>query len=100
MVNQNLSKYDNSNNTESDNSLINNQNNLNIPDTEKNLADLTLGQYFSNMKKEINGVVTDISNKQNIPQTLFKNHRLFYIGILLVVIFIVYLFIVNLARCS
>jgi len=58
---------------------------------------LSIGQIFINMKDAIFGICTDLSSDQPITtDILLKNNRLFYVGLLMVIIYLLYLLFSNL----
>lgn len=66
---------------------------------QQSLTKLTVEQYLINMKNTIFGIIDDIKLHKFNKKIFAKNDRLFYIGLFLVIIFIVYLFIMNFATC-
>uniref|UniRef100_A0A6C0LS75 Uncharacterized protein n=1 Tax=viral metagenome TaxID=1070528 RepID=A0A6C0LS75_9ZZZZ len=65
-----------------------------------NLHQLSIGQHLINIKDTFFGLIKDLENEPLSTNTLLKNNRLFYIGLLFVIIFILYLIINNLLITS
>lgn len=60
------------------------------------IMNLTIGQHLINMKNNIFGIYKDLA-AHNVNKSIFtKDNRLFYIGFFLIVIFILYLILLNL----
>ncbi|XWV24919.1 putative ORFan [Tupanvirus deep ocean] len=66
---------------------------------QPSITQLTVGQYLINMKNAIFGIGTDLASQGFHIDIFTKDNRLFYLGLFLIIIFIVYLFILNLATC-
>lgn len=59
--------------------------------SKPNLLDLTLKQHLTNFKDTFFGIWHDLQTQPLTTKIFTKNNRLFYIGVLLVLIFIIYL---------
>lgn len=66
-------------------------NNLNPP--EPKLHELTIGQHIINAKNTVFDIIEDLLTKPLTTDILTKNNRLFYIGIILMIVYVVYLII-------
>jgi hypothetical protein len=64
------------------------------------LHQLTVGQYVRNMKDTFFDVANDLQTKPLSTEILMKNNRLFYIGLLLIIIFVIYLVLSNLTQSA
>ena len=62
------------------------------------LTQLSIGQLLINMKNTIFGIPEDIFSQGFSKQVFTKDNRLFYLGIFLILIFILYLILWNLTR--
>lgn len=58
-----------------------------------NLLQMNVGQQLTNMKNTFFDIESDLVHQPISTSTFTKNHRLFYIGLLLIIIFILYLII-------
>lgn len=84
--------------------------------TESNppsLLQLTIGQHLINTKDTIFGIFTDLMKQSPVEAVresnifgdpnkniFIKNNRLFYLGLFLIIIFVLYLVLLNLTTCS
>ena len=62
------------------------------------LTQLTLSQLLINMKNTIMGIPLDLITEGFNTQVFTRDNRLFYLGLFLILIFIIYLIIWNLTR--
>jgi hypothetical protein len=72
-------------------------NRLNAEPPAPDFANLSVGQHIFNMKDSVFNTVSDLASGKPLSSSILtKNNRLFYFGLLLVIIFIVYLVLANL----
>ena len=59
------------------------------------LHQLSIGQHLFNMKDSVIGIIYDMQSEPLSPEIFLKQNRLFYVGLLLLTIFIIYLILAN-----
>jgi len=63
---------------------------------DPSLLSLPVSQHLENMKETVSGTIDDLQNKKVNMDTFTKDNRLFYIGLILIILYILFLIISDL----